>query len=66
MRKELRTKRKALGLTQFVLGRTSGIEPWKITQFETGRVELTEQEIERIRKVLAKRASELARMMAAA
>ena len=61
---ELKTKRKALGLTQHQLGQATDIPPWKITYFETGRVRLTKYELQRINTALVKRATELAQIVA--
>jgi len=49
-------KRHLVGLTQHKLAEASGIAVQRITTFETGRLVLEDQELDRIRVVLKKRA----------
>ena len=49
-------KRKLVGLTQHSLAQASGVNVQRITFFETGRLALDPDEIERIRKALKTRA----------
>lgn len=60
----LRKQRKCLGMTQHDLSRATGIIPSRIAFFETGRRQLTDREIARIKKALARRAAKVAAIAA--
>jgi transcriptional regulator with XRE-family HTH domain len=49
-------KRRMVGLTQHSLAEASGVNVQRITYFETGRLLLEPQELDRIRKALKNRA----------
>lgn len=55
-----------LGWRQHALAHAANIPPWKITFWETGRTELTDAELERVRNALARRAKEVTDALAAA
>jgi transcriptional regulator with XRE-family HTH domain len=52
----IRTKRKSLGLTQHELAKKSGVTFARLSYGETGRIQLTPDEIERIEEVFRARA----------
>jgi transcriptional regulator with XRE-family HTH domain len=54
--KTIGKKRKLVGLTQHSLAVATGIDVQRITYFETGRLLLEPQELDRIRKALKNRA----------
>ena len=62
--KELKRKREAVGLTQNELGRRSGVSRYAIVHAETNRKPLSEADVRKIRRVLVKRAAEVAAVMA--
>ena len=64
--RKLRQKRQMLGWRQHALAHAANIPPWKITFWETGRTELTDAELERVRNALARRAKEVTDALAAA
>jgi transcriptional regulator with XRE-family HTH domain len=63
---KLRRQRQMLGLSQYELARAAGISPGKIAYWETRRVQLSEEEIERVKRALALRAEEVKAAIAAA
>ncbi len=60
----LRKQRKLLGMTQHDLAHAARIVPSRIAFFETGRRQLTDVEIAKIRKALARRAAKVAAVVA--
>lgn len=60
---KLRKQRRMLGLTQHRLSVLTRISLTRIAYGETGRIELTDDEVQRIEHVLAARAEELAAMV---
>ncbi len=54
--RNLARKRKALGLTQHALAEASGVPVSRITYSETGRLRLTDEELEKISEVFKARA----------
>jgi transcriptional regulator with XRE-family HTH domain len=54
------------GLTQFELAKAAGLTANKITFWETGRSQLTDAELERVKNALAARAKEVQDALAAA
>ena len=58
--RQLKRRRKQLGLTQFDLAKKARLQYSRITFAETNRCKLTEAEIERIEHVFAKRAEKIA------
>jgi predicted transcriptional regulator len=52
----LKRQRRMVGLTQHELARLAGIGVSRITFAETGRIKLTNDEVERLRDVIARRA----------
>jgi predicted transcriptional regulator len=56
---DLRSRRKALGLSQSGLARMSGVSRFKICTFELGNGSLREDEQEKIRKALHAEANRL-------
>ncbi len=62
----LKEQRQMLGWTQHDEARATGIAPGRISFFETGRVQLTDEEMERIKSALAKRAKEVSEVFAVA
>jgi transcriptional regulator with XRE-family HTH domain len=57
---KLKQRRRMLGLTQFDIAKQAGILYSRITFAESGRRRLTKEEINRIQKVLVKRAQQIA------
>jgi transcriptional regulator with XRE-family HTH domain len=64
--KKLRKTREMSGLTQFELAKAAGLTANKITFWETGRSQLTDAELERVKNALAARAKEVQDALAAA
>ena len=64
--KKLRKTREMLGLTQFALAKAAGLSANKVTFWETGRSQLTDAELERVKSALAARAKEVQDALAAA
>ena len=62
---QLKRQRRYLGMTQHELAKVANVAPWKITFAETGRAELTADEIERVKVALAKQAAEIGDSVAA-
>lgn len=58
--RELVRERKDVGLTQFSLARASGVSRARISYAETGRLVLTEVELEKIRSAIRRRAAKIA------
>jgi DNA-binding XRE family transcriptional regulator len=63
---KLRKQRRMLAWTQHQLARAAGIAPGRISFWETGRVTLTDEELERVKRALAKRAEEITSALAVA
>jgi len=57
---QLQKLRKTARLTQFELSRESGIDRPRLSYAEHGHVQLTQEEVEEIRRVVAKLAAETA------
>ena len=62
--KKLRQKRQMLGWSQHDLERAAAIRFGKLAFWETGRVELSEAELERVKNALARRAKEVTAALA--
>ena len=59
----LKKRRRAMGFTQHRLHVLAKIPLGRITYFESGRINLTPDELQRIEHVLAARAKEISRMV---
>jgi len=58
--------RRNTGISQHELAHESGVPRWRICFHETKRIKLTDEELQRIKTVLAKRAREVVANIAAA
>jgi predicted transcriptional regulator len=65
MNKLFRKQRRLLGWTQHNLARAARISRSRIAFAETGRIRLSDAEVERIKHALARRAEEVAAALAA-
>jgi transcriptional regulator with XRE-family HTH domain len=64
--KKLRKQRQMLGWSQHDMARAAAIRPGRVEFWETGRIKLSDVELERIKAALARRAKEVTAALASA
>lgn len=63
---DLKALRRSVGFTQIRLARLAGVSAWRVAQFESGVLELTDAEVERLKLALGQAARENAARLEAA
>jgi predicted transcriptional regulator len=64
--KQIARLRRCTGISQHALAAESGVPRWKICFHETNRIQLSDEELQRIKTVLERRAREVVANIAAA